>query len=604
MMFSCLLFGQEKSLLDYDECKDEVSKSLQKKYIKAVGYFNDKKYSQASTLLQSIIKEDESFASPYFLMGMIGVVKDNTTMIMKYFPLVMEHCEEFSHPYLYYYLGMIDYTEEKYAKASENFERFLRLTDQDNRYDSLQQEAINYIDWSDFLKSTMNNQVSFSPTKISFLAKNKNYYEPFITWDESEIWFIREEIERDTNKDSFTSEVSTSIDRFLERSIFDSTGFYDKGFIMDDPFNNVKPMGGVSITADNNYVFYSVKNTSSDNDSWDIYYVERLEDDYFSNPKAINLNTSEFDEFSPSISPDGNTLYFVSNRKGSKGNFDIWVSKRKGKDTWSEPENLGRNVNTFGSETYPFIAADNRHLYFLSNGRKTWGGSDIFVYDLQSDKPAQNIGYPINTEEAEHSMGVCLDGKTAYSTFKNKDNDFLEINRFELDSKHQSEERFLVDVSMDKQLRGDITLNVVNLSNSKTDAYYIADEHPNATFIVEKSPKYLCVLDQKGYMFYVEKFSYDTKNLTIKQLPLESGMSCPLNAIDFDQSGVVFDDLSQTILDRFISFLKGSPKYRIEISSNAKMNKALKQYLVKSGIREDRLSFLDTSSDKVIYKIQ
>lgn len=604
LMFSfCLAIAQQENLLDFDQCKDEVSKKLQNKYDKAVDYFYKRKYQQASLLLTEIIKENEDFASPYFLMGMIGVSKDNTKMIMKYFPLVKEKCPEFSHPLLYYYMGQIDYTEERYKEASADFEKFLTLTDQDNRYDSLQNIAINYIDWSDFLKQTMSNKVKFEPKKISFLAKNKNYFEPFITWDKNEIYFIREEIKRDTNYDSFTSEISTTTNRYLERSILDSTGFYDRGFILDEPFNTSFPLSGVSVTADNNYLFFSVKNSTKDNNTWDIYYCERIED-YFSNAKPLNINTEAYDEFSPSISADGNTLYFVSNRQGSKGMYDIWRSKRTGKDTWSEAENLGRNVNTFGSETYPFIASDNKHLYFLSNGKKTLGGSDIFVYDIEKDTPAENIGYPINTESNERPIGVCLDGKTAYSTIKNADNKYYEINLFDLDDRCVAEKRILINGKMNKQLYGDVSLTLMCVNDNKTTSYYISDSHPNFTFVIEENKDYVCFLDQKGYMFYATKVNSKTTDLVVNQTPLQAGMSMDLEGISFDESGINFDEISQLVLDNFVSFLQSSALLRIDIKANKKMGEALRNYLLKSGIREDRLSFTNSNKDVITYTIK
>ncbi len=604
LIFSfCLSFAQQEKLLDFDQCKDEVSKKLQNKYEKAVDYFQKKKYQQASLLLTQIIKEDEDFASPYFLMGMIGVVKDNTTMIMKYFPLVKEKCPQFSHPYLYYYMGMIDYTEERYKEASVDFETFLMLTNEDNRYDSLQNIAINYIDWSDFLKQTMSNKVKFEPQKIDFLAKNKNYFEPFITWDKNEIYFIREEVKRDTNYDSFTSEINITTNRYLERSILDSTGFYDRGFILDEPFNMSFLLSGVSVTADNNYIFFSVKNATENNNTWDIYYCERIED-YFSNAKPLNINTNEYDEFSPSISADGNTLYFVSNRQGSKGMYDIWRSKRVGKDTWSEAENLGRNVNTFGNETYPFISADNKHLYFLSNGKKTLGGSDIFVYNIEKDTPAENIGYPINTEANERPMGVCLDGRTAYSTIKNADNKFYEINLFNLDDRFVAEKRILIDGKIDKTLHGDISLTLMCLQDNKTTSYYVSDNHPKVTFVIEENKDYICLLDQKGYMFFATKLDSKTNNLLIYQTPLQAGMTIDLESISFDESEINFDEISQLILDNFVSFLQSSVRTRIDIKANKKMCEALKNYLIKSGIREDRLSFTISNKNGITYTIK
>ncbi|MBQ7985381.1 MAG: hypothetical protein IJ250_07095, partial [Bacteroidales bacterium] len=292
LLFSCAVSAQEKTLTDYDLCKEDVSKSAIRKYEKALSFYKSKNYQKSSQILQQLIKEEEDFASPCFLMGMIGVVKDNTAMIMKYFPMVQQRCPQFDHPYQYYYMGMIDYTEERYEKAVQNFETFLSVTEGNNFYDSLQNVAINYIDWSEFLHNTIENKVDFNPKKINFLAENKNYAEPFITWDKQQIYFIREHITRTSDKGGFISDVQTSSKRLLNVSELDSTGFYDKGFEAQDPFNNLLPQSGVSMTADNNFVFFAAKNNADKSDNtWNIYRCERV-GDYFSQATPVNINTT------------------------------------------------------------------------------------------------------------------------------------------------------------------------------------------------------------------------------------------------------------------------------------------------------------------------
>ena len=597
------LFCQNKSLLDYDVCKDETDKALQKKYLKAVNYYNNKKFKDASLLLQEIIHKDENFASPYFLMGMIGVVTDNTKMIVKYFPLVKEICPEFNHPYLYYYMGMIDYTYEKYEKASKDFEQFLTLTDGNNYYDSLQNLAINYIDWSDFLNRIMGNKVPFEPKKISFLAKNKNYYEPFITCDKQQIYFIREEITRDTNKDSFIENISTHINRFSERSLLDSTGFYDKGFILDAPFNLAKKESGVSITADNRYMFFSRKMEEDDNNSWDIFYCENI-DGYWSNAKSTGFNTKAWDEFSPSVSADGNTMYFVSNREGGKGGYDIWYVKKTSNDSWSEPMNMGRNVNTFLDETYPFIAADNLHLYFLSNGRKTIGGFDIFCYNTAEDKPAQNIGYPINTEDNEHAIGVMLDGKTAYTTKKNDDNKFNEIITFTLPDNVISEKRIIKKAKLSCEIELEANILLQNLRTNELQSYFVSSSNKDLSFILEEKTSYLVTFYRQGFMFFAQIINSLDDSIEIALKPLESGQDMSLNSIEFNKEGSGFSDLSNVVLDSFVEFLKLNRAQRIILKSNNKTVNAVNDYLVKSGIRQDRIDKQINNSNTIIYQIK
>ena len=600
---SCGLFPQETVLLDYDTCKEDVSKHLLKKYEKAVNYYQNRKFNQASLLLQEIIKENEDFASPYFLMGMIGVIKNNTAMIMKYFPLVKEHCPDFSHPYLYYYSGMIDYTEEHYEQASKNFELFLNATDGNNFYDSLQNVAINYIDWSDFLNKTMENPVAFNPHKINFLTKNKNYYEPFITWDKKEIYFIREEVTRDTNTDSFLNTVNTHTERFTQKSCLDDNGIYDKGFICGAPFNTSNRESGVSVTADNNYLFFSRKTTTNGKTTWDIYYCEYF-NGYWSEAKPLNINTENYDEFSPCVSADGSRLFFVSDREGGKGGYDIWQSEKTGKNSWSEPSNLGRNVNTFADETYPFVSADNNHLYFLSNGRKTIGGNDIFHYNIQNNTPADNIGYPINTEANERNTGIMIDGKTAYSVFKNKDNNFYEINTFELPENVRAQQRILVHAIAKKELDGDIILNIVEMQSNKHSLYYIADEHPEFNLVLNPQEENIIYINQKGYMFFIKHIENYNDSIIIEQKPLESGSSMNISGIGFEQDNPVFNGISIFILDCFAEFLKANPKIRITIQADNKFIKPLQEYLTKSGIRPDRTEFHITASDVITYTIK
>ena len=92
---------------------------------------------------------------------------------------------------------------------------------------------------------------------------------------------------------------------------------------------------------------------------------------------GANINT-EFWESSPSLSPDKNALYFSSDRPGGYGGKDLYVSYRvNGK--WLPAENMGPEINTAGDELAPFIHADNQTLYYTSNGLPGYGGTDIYM---------------------------------------------------------------------------------------------------------------------------------------------------------------------------------------------------------------------------------
>ncbi len=128
-----------------------------------------------------------------------------------------------------------------------------------------------------------------------------------------------------------------------------------------------------------------------------------------------NINT-EYWESSPGISPDKNALYFSSNRPGGYGGKDLYVSYRQKNGKWGPAQNMGAGINTGGDELAPFIHADNQTLYYTSDGLPGYGGTDIYMLRKNGNgwsKP-ENLGYPINTIDNEGSLFVASDGVTAY----------------------------------------------------------------------------------------------------------------------------------------------------------------------------------------------
>ena len=147
-----------------------------------------------------------------------------------------------------------------------------------------------------------------------------------------------------------------------------------------------------------------------------------------------NVNSGYFDS-NASVTADGNTMYFVSERPmGAKGNGDIWVSKAVSTTDWEKAENL-QELNTVEDEKSVFIAADGKTIFFSSKGHDNLGGYDIFKSVLQEDgswsKP-QNLGYPINTPSDEVDFTITADGKTAYYSTKGSANGKYDIMKIDL----------------------------------------------------------------------------------------------------------------------------------------------------------------------------
>jgi tetratricopeptide (TPR) repeat protein len=175
-------------------------------------------------------------------------------------------------------------------------------------------------------------------------------------------------------------------------------------------------------------IFFSKRSVSEN--KW--YAAERM-------PRPIN--TSYF-ESSVSMTADGNTLYFISERPEGLGQGDIYVSYKKG-DKWSNPKNLGKVINTEDDEKFVFIHPNGKTLYFASNGHECLGSYDIFKTELVNGEWSipVNLGYPINTVNEESTFSLTSDNTkmlmaAEYSdSYGERDIYMIDVSSYELVSK-------------------------------------------------------------------------------------------------------------------------------------------------------------------------
>lgn len=137
-------------------------------------------------------------------------------------------------------------------------------------------------------------------------------------------------------------------------------------------------------------------------------YISRFRNNVWSEPTPININTQFKNEndpdarnfswdSSPSFSPDGRTLYFASNRKGGYGGTDIYSAQMDSRGRFTRVRNLGPEINTAGNEMFPYVAEDAK-FYFASDGHPGYGGLDLFVVKRVNGKNAiENLGQPVNS---------------------------------------------------------------------------------------------------------------------------------------------------------------------------------------------------------------
>ncbi len=180
--------------------------------------------------------------------------------------------------------------------------------------------------------------------------------------------------------------------------------------------------GPLTFTPDGKRVFFTRNNMVGNDRGTDgegvthlkIYSCEISEDGSWMNEKEFPFNSNEYSVGHPTLSADGLTMYFASDKPGGIGKTDIYKTSLSG-GSWTNPENLGDKVNTEGDEMFPFISKEDV-LLFASNGRLGLGGLDIFVASKAGSgfAEAKNLGGSINTSRDDFGLIVSSSGNEGY----------------------------------------------------------------------------------------------------------------------------------------------------------------------------------------------
>lgn len=226
-------------------------------------------------------------------------------------------------------------------------------------------------------------------------------------------------ISADTQTLYFTRRVNNADQDFYKAKL-DSCGGWFRARNLGSPPNTSAQEAAQMISADNHYLFFSRCDNRSDN-GWDKggcdLFMAYTGDSVWSVPQSFGatINTPAY-EGMPCLSADNRELFYVSDRDGGYGGFDIWVSNFED-GLWQAPRNLGPAINTKGNDVAPFLHIDNNTLYFASDGHTGMGGYDLYmsrrIDDTTWSEPV-NLGYPINTTANENSISLTTDGRVAY----------------------------------------------------------------------------------------------------------------------------------------------------------------------------------------------
>jgi len=526
-----------------------------------------------------------------------------------------------------YVLGLVELKQGKSAEGIEHLKQYIASKP---RNKILLAKAERKIKDETFSSQAKANPVPFEPKSLGNLLNTRDQeYLPSLTADESIL--------------VFTKKIRGQEDFYLSKKV---DNVWQEGTPLTD-INTPNNEGAQNITPDGRFLVFTKCDSRKDGyGSCDIYFSEVKNGRWTAAANIGSPINSRDWESQPSLSADGQSLYFASRRRTGLGKSDIWLSNRDAEGKWSRPQLLSDNINTKGDDQSPFIHPDGQTLYFMSNGHPGMGGFDLYYSRKQSDgtwgKPV-NLGYPINTEAEESTLVISLDGKTAYfasdrvlaenETDQNgKKATGLDLYSFELYPEARPKPVTFV--------RGNITdsetkkplvsrVEIIDMSTGEIHAAVNSDSDGFFLITLPTGKNYAFNVSKPAYVFHSEHFALeesketnDPYNLEIELLAVPkvevAAVNSEIPAADLEKfkptvlRNVFFDTGSAELrpesfreLNKLKAFLNDNQAIQIQVNGHTdnvgsdtnnltlsdNRAKAVFNYLVENGIDSKRMTY-------------
>lgn len=357
---------------------------------------------------KAAIELEPDFLGAYFRVGLNAHILKKYEEAIPYLEKVYKEDVE-SYAGMQFLLADSYFRTGAYEQSIPLFEEF--LAGEKGKQQDFVRAAIS-IRKAKFAAKAIKDTVAFEPENMGKqINSERDEYLPFLTADDQYLLFTARRPESTGGYDPRLQDYNE--DFFFSEYV---DGEWKETTNLGPPINTVNNEGAASITQDGKTIFFTSCNREGGLGSCDIF-MSRLEGDQWSEPENLgeNVNSRDWDS-QPCLSQDGKTLFFTSTRTGGKGLRDIWYCTYQNGE-WMPAQNLGGPVNTEGNETSPFLHADGISLYFASDFHPGFGANDLFVTNRQSDgswaKPL-NLGFPLNTISDESNIFVSSSGKTGY----------------------------------------------------------------------------------------------------------------------------------------------------------------------------------------------
>ncbi|GIV37054.1 MAG: cell envelope biogenesis protein OmpA [Cyclobacteriaceae bacterium] len=298
------------------------------------------------------------------------------------------------------------------------------------------------------------------------------------------------------------------------------------GFINVQNVNN----GCITFSPDGRIMVFARGNTGKRKDSDDVdLYISRFRNGVWTEPQIITggVNTPDSWDSTPAFSPDGRMLYFASNRKGGFGGTDLYAAQMDSRGRFSRVRNLGPEINTPGNEMFPFMAEDGK-LYFASDGHPGFGGLDLFVVKRSAGKTqVENLGEPMNSSGDDFGIFLFRPDRGFFTSNreggKGDDDIYTFVNE---DPNLKVVNYYLAGITYTPDKEGKLQLltgTKVSLVDSEGDILqdYVTGNDGKFLFRVYENEDYTLIGEAEGYLTRRQPWSSKGKSVdpaTLKEL--------------------------------------------------------------------------------------
>jgi outer membrane protein OmpA-like peptidoglycan-associated protein len=440
-------------------------------------------------------------------------------------------------------------------------------------------------------------------------------YAPVVNADETEIIFTTRRKDGNINENVWDDNKPYE-DIFVSKKV---NGKWQPaqniGTSINTKFNN----SNLTLSPDGNMLFI-YKDGIGDGD---IFFSERTPDGGWGQPKPLpGTINSPYHESSATITKDGSTIYFASERPGGLGSSDIYSARIK---------NLGPGINTEYEEDAPFIDYDGKTLYFSSMGHKGMGGRDIFKSVLLDEANNQwsepeNLGHPINTPDDDTFItGTSTPNRYYFASERaggfgysdiylitDKMPDEPTVVATEPEKKETAIHKFILTV-VDAETKQPITPHVRMRGRDNSLVGSINTEEGVFEFLIMTPGKksYMVYVEMDGYLFEnfavslggtSDKQNTDSQTIFLKKINV--GATGVLRHVFFDTGKTTLREESFDELDKLSMFMTTNTKMKVEIGGhtdnvgsheiNVQLSQrraaAVRSYLISKGIDGKRIT--------------